>query len=46
MKSKNKKNEEMGIIGYTEEIFKSCGAKGANNAFSYATGLMTSQKRA
>lgn len=36
----------MHIIRYTECIFKDLGLKGADNAFSYATGLMTSQKKA
>jgi hypothetical protein len=34
----------MHIINYTEGIFKDMSLKGADNAFCYATGLMTSQK--
>jgi hypothetical protein len=36
---------EMHIINYTEGIFKDMSLKGADNAFCYATGLMTSQKK-
>jgi hypothetical protein len=36
----------MHIINYTEGIFKDMSSKGADNAFCYATGLMTSQKKA
>ncbi len=46
MKSKNKKGRNMNIIEYIEEVFKSCGAKVASYSSNYATGLMTSQKRA
>lgn len=46
MNSKNKKKGDMGIVEYTEEIFKSCGAKGASQALNYATGLMVSPKKA
>jgi hypothetical protein len=36
----------MHIIRYTKDIFKGMDLKGADSAFSHATGVMVSQKKA